>query len=110
MGRSGAAPLLCAARDSGVHCGTAGRGLLRRIPRARMGPGGTRANNIDCVAISLGWSVHGRAGETRRGDVSEGMCFVSWRHAGGRWRCVAADRRNVFVELEWADGWGFVRA
>src|SRR5260370_28660027 len=110
MGGSGAGALVGEVRDSGVHWGTAGRGLLRRIPRERMGPGDTRANNIDCVAISLGWSVHGGAGETRGGDVSEGMCFVSWRHAGGRWRRVAADRRNVFVELEWADSWGFVRA
>src|SRR6266849_5643964 len=67
------------------------------------------AGSAGDVAVGLGWRVHGGASEARRGVVSQGMRFVSWGHPGWGRRGGTADRRNVFVELEWADGWGSVR-
>src|SRR6266849_10095195 len=98
MGRSSAAPLRDSVRD--LFYDNADCGSLRRSFGARNGESSTGARDGVDVAIGLGWGVHGRTGEARRGALSEGMRFVSWRHLGGwRWRG-AADWRDVSFELE----------
>src|ERR1700704_1956489 len=91
MGRSNAAPLRCWVRD---------------LPCSDGGCEGTGAS-FD-FAIGLGWRVYGGAGYAGGGNLSEGMRFLSWGHAGGRRRGSAADRRSISLELEWAHGGGLV--
>src|SRR5258705_13281686 len=75
MGRSNAAPLRCWVRD---------------LPCSYGGCEGTGAS-FD-FAIGLGWRVYGGAGYAGGGNLSEGMRFLSWGHAGGRRRGSPADR------------------
>src|SRR5712672_1859423 len=91
MGRSNAAPL---------------RGWMRDLRCSDGGFEGTGAS-FD-FAIGLGWRVYGGAGYAGGGNLSEGMRFLSWGHAGGRRRGSSADWRSISLELEWTYGRGLV--